>query len=63
MHVILSPSALDIHDIEESTWMMDPAESEMNILSNGKSHDLRDDADVPMKTFLDEDQWVFSLYF
>ncbi|XP_045932115.1 sodium-coupled neutral amino acid transporter 3 [Micropterus dolomieu] len=36
--------------------MMDPAESEMNILSNGKSHDLRDDADVPMKTFLEEDQ-------
>ncbi|XP_042258197.1 sodium-coupled neutral amino acid transporter 3 isoform X1 [Thunnus albacares] len=35
---------------------MEPAQSEMNILSNGKSHDLRDDVGVPMKTLLEEDQ-------
>lgn len=39
--------------------MMEPAHSEMNILSNGKSHDLGDDVGVPMKTLLEEDQWVF----
>ncbi|XP_035517925.1 sodium-coupled neutral amino acid transporter 3 [Morone saxatilis] len=37
--------------------MMEHAQSEMNILSNGKSHDLGDDMGVPMKTFLDEDQF------
>ncbi|XP_047438668.1 sodium-coupled neutral amino acid transporter 3 isoform X2 [Mugil cephalus] len=36
---------------------MEPSQSEMNILSNGKSHDLVDDVGVPMKTFLDEDQF------
>lgn len=46
-----------------TTWMMEPAQSEMNILSNGKSHDLGDDMGMPMKTMLDEDQWVFNLYF
>ncbi|GAA6221939.1 sodium-coupled neutral amino acid transporter 3-like isoform X1 [Lates japonicus] len=35
---------------------MEPAQSEMNILSNGKSHDLGDDMSVPMKTMLEEDQ-------
>ncbi|XP_053172437.1 sodium-coupled neutral amino acid transporter 3-like [Scomber japonicus] len=35
---------------------MEPAQSEMNILSNGKSHDLGDDVGVPMKTLLEEDQ-------
>uniref|UniRef100_A0A3Q2PM88 Solute carrier family 38 member 3 n=1 Tax=Fundulus heteroclitus TaxID=8078 RepID=A0A3Q2PM88_FUNHE len=35
---------------------MEPAESEMNILSNGKPHDLGDDMGVPMKTLLAEDQ-------
>ncbi|XP_056253975.1 sodium-coupled neutral amino acid transporter 3 isoform X1 [Seriola aureovittata] len=35
---------------------MEPAQSEMNILSNGKSHDLGDDMGVPMKTLLEEDQ-------
>ncbi|XP_015248099.1 PREDICTED: sodium-coupled neutral amino acid transporter 3-like isoform X1 [Cyprinodon variegatus] len=35
---------------------MEPAESEMNILSNGKTHDLGDDMNVPMKTLLAEDQ-------
>ncbi|KAM4741724.1 sodium-coupled neutral amino acid transporter 3 [Anableps anableps] len=35
---------------------MEPAESEMNILSNGKTHDLGDDMSVPMKTLLAEDQ-------
>jgi len=33
---------------------MEPAQSEMNILSNGKSHD---DVGVPMKTLLEEDQY------
>ncbi|XP_040889966.1 sodium-coupled neutral amino acid transporter 3 isoform X2 [Toxotes jaculatrix] len=36
---------------------MEPAQSEMNILSNGKSHDLGDDMAVPMKTLLEEDQF------
>ncbi|XP_015248100.1 PREDICTED: sodium-coupled neutral amino acid transporter 3-like isoform X2 [Cyprinodon variegatus] len=36
---------------------MEPAESEMNILSNGKTHDLGDDMNVPMKTLLAEDQF------
>ncbi|XP_060898980.1 sodium-coupled neutral amino acid transporter 3 isoform X1 [Labrus mixtus] len=36
--------------------MMDSSQSEMNILSNGKSHDLGDDLGVPMKTFPEEDQ-------
>ncbi|XP_037534647.1 sodium-coupled neutral amino acid transporter 3 [Nematolebias whitei] len=35
---------------------MEPSESEMNILSNGKSLDLTDDMGVPMKTMLAEDQ-------
>ncbi|XP_061689083.1 sodium-coupled neutral amino acid transporter 3-like [Syngnathoides biaculeatus] len=35
---------------------MEEAQSEMNILSNGKSHNLGDDVDVPMKTSLEEDQ-------
>ncbi|MEQ2232285.1 hypothetical protein ILYODFUR_009622 [Ilyodon furcidens] len=35
---------------------MEPSESEMNILSNGKPHDLGDDMSVPMKT-LAEDQF------
>ncbi|XP_012773985.2 sodium-coupled neutral amino acid transporter 3 isoform X1 [Maylandia zebra] len=35
---------------------MEPSQSEMNILSNGKSHDLGDDVGVPLKTMLDEDQ-------
>uniref|UniRef100_A0AAX7VG98 Amino acid transporter transmembrane domain-containing protein n=1 Tax=Astatotilapia calliptera TaxID=8154 RepID=A0AAX7VG98_ASTCA len=36
---------------------MEPSQSEMNILSNGKSHDLGDDVGVPLKTMLDEDQY------
>ncbi|XP_070697398.1 sodium-coupled neutral amino acid transporter 3 isoform X2 [Pempheris klunzingeri] len=36
---------------------MEPAQSEMNILSNGKSRDLGDDVGVPMKTLLEEDQF------
>ncbi|KAG7244676.1 hypothetical protein INR49_029695 [Caranx melampygus] len=36
---------------------MEPAQSEMNILSNGKSHDLGDDMGFPMKTLLEEDQF------
>ncbi|KAF3689953.1 Sodium-coupled neutral amino acid transporter 3 [Channa argus] len=36
--------------------MMEPAHSEMNILSNGKSHDLGDDMGMAMKTMLEEDQ-------
>ncbi|XP_072308558.1 sodium-coupled neutral amino acid transporter 3-like isoform X2 [Eucyclogobius newberryi] len=36
---------------------MEPSQSEMNILSNGKSHDFGDDASAPMKTQLDEDQY------
>ncbi|XP_029991065.1 sodium-coupled neutral amino acid transporter 3 isoform X2 [Sphaeramia orbicularis] len=36
---------------------MEPSQSEMNILSNGKSHDLGDDMSVPMKTLLEEDQY------
>ncbi|XP_077429702.1 sodium-coupled neutral amino acid transporter 3-like [Vanacampus margaritifer] len=35
---------------------MEQAHSEMNILSNGKSHALGDDVDVPMKTLLEDDQ-------
>ncbi|XP_029287463.1 sodium-coupled neutral amino acid transporter 3 isoform X2 [Cottoperca gobio] len=34
---------------------MEPSQSEMNILSNGKSHDLGCDVGVPMKTMLEED--------
>ncbi|KAM9814136.1 sodium-coupled neutral amino acid transporter 3 [Neosynchiropus ocellatus] len=34
---------------------MEPANSEMNILSNGKSHDLRDDLVVPMKLLPEDD--------
>ncbi|KAM6928427.1 sodium-coupled neutral amino acid transporter 3-like [Xenentodon cancila] len=37
--------------------MMEPAQSEMNILSNGKSNDLGDDMGMPMKTLLDDDQY------
>ncbi|XP_061640538.1 sodium-coupled neutral amino acid transporter 3-like isoform X2 [Phyllopteryx taeniolatus] len=36
---------------------MEQAQSETNILSNGKSHNLGDDVDVPMKTLLEEDQF------
>ncbi|XP_074501353.1 sodium-coupled neutral amino acid transporter 3 isoform X1 [Sebastes fasciatus] len=36
--------------------MMEPTQSEMNILSNGKSHDLEGDLGVPMKTLPEEDQ-------
>lgn len=36
---------------------MEPSESEMNILSNGKPHDLGDDMNMPMKTLLTEDQF------
>uniref|UniRef100_A0A672I9Y7 Solute carrier family 38 member 3b n=1 Tax=Salarias fasciatus TaxID=181472 RepID=A0A672I9Y7_SALFA len=35
---------------------MEPSQSETNILSNGKSHDLVDDLGVPLKTLLEEDQ-------
>ncbi|KAM9799860.1 sodium-coupled neutral amino acid transporter 3-like isoform X1 [Syngnathus typhle] len=35
---------------------MEQAQSEMNILSNGKSHNLGDDVDVPIKTLLEDDQ-------
>ncbi|KAA8593368.1 sodium-coupled neutral amino acid transporter 3 isoform X1 [Etheostoma spectabile] len=34
---------------------MEPTQSEMNILSNGKSHNLRGDVGVPMKMLPDED--------
>ncbi|XP_026162489.1 sodium-coupled neutral amino acid transporter 3 isoform X2 [Mastacembelus armatus] len=37
--------------------MMEPAQSEMNILSNGKGHDHEEDMGVPMKTMLEEDQF------
>ncbi|KAM9409857.1 sodium-coupled neutral amino acid transporter 3 isoform 2-T4 [Pholidichthys leucotaenia] len=36
---------------------MEPSQSEMNILSNGKYHDLGDDVGVPVKTMLEEDQY------
>lgn len=35
---------------------MEPSQSEMNILSNGKSHNLGEDTGVPTKTFPEEDQ-------
>ncbi|XP_056131330.1 sodium-coupled neutral amino acid transporter 3 [Lampris incognitus] len=35
---------------------MEPAQSEMNILSNGKGHDLGDEMCVPMKIMSEEDQ-------
>uniref|UniRef100_A0AAQ4QG93 Solute carrier family 38 member 3b n=1 Tax=Gasterosteus aculeatus aculeatus TaxID=481459 RepID=A0AAQ4QG93_GASAC len=35
---------------------MDPTQSEMAILSNGKSHDLEGDLAMPMKTLPEEDQ-------
>lgn len=44
-----------------ATWIMDPAQSEMNILSNGKHHDLGDDVGVPMKMLPEEDQWVLPV--
>lgn len=34
---------------------MEPVQSEMSILVNGKGHDLGDDMNVPMKTVLEED--------
>ncbi|XP_041836109.1 sodium-coupled neutral amino acid transporter 3 isoform X2 [Melanotaenia boesemani] len=37
--------------------MMEPSQSELNILSNGKTHDLGDDIGIPMKTMLEEDQF------
>ncbi|XP_072238115.1 sodium-coupled neutral amino acid transporter 3 isoform X2 [Leuresthes tenuis] len=37
--------------------MMEPSQSEMNILSNGKNHDLVDDMGMPMKSMLDEEQF------
>ncbi|XP_023135552.1 sodium-coupled neutral amino acid transporter 3 isoform X2 [Amphiprion ocellaris] len=37
--------------------MMESSQSEMNILSNGKSHNLVDDVGMPMKTMLEEDQF------
>ncbi|XP_008284342.1 sodium-coupled neutral amino acid transporter 3 isoform X2 [Stegastes partitus] len=36
---------------------MEPSQSEMNILSNGKSHNLGDDVGVPMKMMPEEDQF------
>lgn len=41
--------------------MMEPSQSEMNILSNGKGHDPGDATAVPLKSMLEEDQWVSSL--
>lgn len=35
---------------------METSQSEMNILSNGKSHDLGDNSGVPMKTLPEDDQ-------
>lgn len=35
------------------TWTMEPSQSEMNILSNGKTHD---GMSMPMKTLMEEDQ-------
>ncbi|XP_028431149.1 sodium-coupled neutral amino acid transporter 3 isoform X2 [Perca flavescens] len=37
--------------------MMEPTQSEMNILFNGKSHDLGGDMGVPMKMLPEEDQF------
>ncbi|KAM4588061.1 sodium-coupled neutral amino acid transporter 3 isoform 2-T4 [Odontesthes bonariensis] len=37
--------------------MMEPSQSEMNIFSNGKNHDLVDDMGMPMKSMLDEEQF------
>lgn len=42
---------------------METDQSEMNTLSNGKTRDLGEDGGVPVKTVLEEDQWVVSLYF
>ena len=44
-----------------STATMEGAESEMNILSNGKGHDHGEDMCVPVKMISEEDQWVLSL--
>ena len=35
---------------------MEPAESEMSIIPNGKGHDLAEDMCVPVKTMLEEEQ-------
>lgn len=40
---------------------MEPVQSEMNILSNGKNHDLGDEVGMSMKTQPEDDQWVFFL--
>lgn len=48
-----------IHRASATPFTMEQGQSEMNILSNGKSHNLGDDVDVPMKTSLEDDQWVF----
>lgn len=34
---------------------MEPVQSEMSVLVNGKGHDLGDDMNVQMKTVIDED--------
>lgn len=66
---VLFLAVLDIHSLHSSpkksvpAWTMEPTQSEMNILSNGKSHDPEGDLGMPMKTLPEEDQWVFSLYF
>ncbi|KAM6980395.1 sodium-coupled neutral amino acid transporter 3 [Aplochiton taeniatus] len=36
---------------------MEPAQSEMSILPNGKGHDFGDDMSVPMKTMMEEEQF------
>lgn len=41
---------------------MEPSQSEMNILSNGKSHELGDELVVPVKAPLEEDQWVTQTF-
>lgn len=69
---VFSTSALDIQVTHKNcfnrthtpnrAWIMESSQSEMNILSNGKSHDLGEDVGVPLKTMLDGDQWVFFPY-
>lgn len=38
---------------------MEPAQSEMSILTNGKN-DLGEDMGMPMKTLLEDDQWALD---
>lgn len=42
---------------------MEAAQTEMSLIPNGKSHDPEEEADEPLKSLLEEDQWVSTANF